>query len=74
MNKNGMAYCDYIAHTIIRPAMLEDGYNECGGVIREVGHVKMDLEPIDGYMLSTDKTLDVIDMNGKKYRITVEEI
>ena len=74
MNKNGMAYCDYIAHTIIRPAMLEDGHNECGGVIREVGHVQIDLDPVEGYMDSTTKTLDVVDMNGKKYRITVEEI
>ena len=68
-----MAYCDYIAHTIIRPAMIEDG-NDGGGVIREVGHVKMDLEPKEGYMLSTAKRLEVIDMNGKMYRITVEEI
>jgi len=74
MNKNGMAYCDYIAHTIIRPAMLEDVYSECGGVVREVGHVKMDLDPREGYMISTTKRLDVVDMNGKTYRITIEEV
>lgn len=68
-----MAYCDYIAHTIIRPAMIEDGKDD-GGVIRQVGHVKMDLEPEEGYMLSTAKRLEVVDFNGKQYRITIEEI
>ena len=68
-----MAYCDYIAHTIIRPAMIEDGKDN-GGVIREVGHVKVDLEPVEGYMISTAKRVEVIDMNGKMYRITVEEV
>ena len=68
-----MAYCDYIAHTIIRPAMIEDGKDD-GGIIRQVGHVKMDLEPEEGYMLSTAKRVEVIDMNGKMYRVTVEEI
>ena len=68
-----MAYCDYIAHTIVRPAMIEDGKDD-SGVIRQVGHVKMDLEPEEGYMLSTAKRLEVVDMNGKQYRITVEEI
>lgn len=68
-----MAYCDYIAHTIVRPAMIEDGKDD-GGVIRQVGHVKMDLEPEEGYLLSTAKRLEVVDFNGKQYRITIEEI
>jgi len=66
---NYMAYCDYIAHTVLRPAMISDG-----GVIQEVGHVKMDLDPVEGYMTSTAKRIEVVDMNGKKYRVTVEEI
>ena len=70
---NGMAYCDYIAHTIVRPAMVADG-KEDGGIIRQVGHVKMDLEPKEGYMISTAKRLEVVDFNGKQYRITIEEI
>ena len=75
-----MAYCDYIAHTILRPALQNDGKDQGPlnrldkGVIREVGHVKMDLDPVEGYMDSTTKTIDVVDRNGKKYRITVEEI
>lgn len=79
---NGMAYCDYIAHTILRPALQNDSKDDGPlnrtdldkGVIREVGHVQMDLDPVVGYMVSTAKRIDVIDMNGKKYRITVEEI
>ena len=66
---NGMAYCDYIAHTIIRPAMLNDN-----AIVKEVGQIKMNLEPKEGYMISTAKRIDVVDMNGKKYRVTVEEI
>lgn len=73
MKTMSMAYCDYIAHTIIRPAMIEDGKDD-GGVIREVRHVKMDLDPVEGYMVSTAKRIDVVDMNGKVYRITVEEL
>jgi len=53
--------------------MIEDGKDD-GGVIREVGHVKMDLDPVEGYMVSTAKRIDVVDMNGKVYRITVEEL
>jgi hypothetical protein len=53
--------------------MIEDGKDD-GGIIRQVGHVKMDLEPEEGYMLSTAKRVEVIDMNGKMYRVTVEEI
>jgi|TARA_B110000090_G_scaffold196521_1_gene233553 hypothetical protein len=77
-----MAYCDYIAHTILRPALQNDGKDQGPlnrpelerGIIRGVGHVKMDLDPVEGYMVSTAKRIDVVDMNGTKYRITVEEI
>jgi hypothetical protein len=63
-----LAYCDYIAHTILKPALIEDGF------ITEVGKVNMDLHEKEGYMLSTAKTIEVADDNGKQYRITVEEI
>lgn len=68
-----LSYCDYIAHTIVRPALVKDNNND-SGVIKEVGQVKMDLEPKEGYMVSTAKRLDVVDFNGKQYRITIEEI
>jgi|TARA_B110000908_G_scaffold63340_1_gene76987 hypothetical protein len=67
-----MAYCDYIAHTIIRPAALAELVCE-HSLIAEVGNVKMDLHK-EGYMVSTTKRLQVTDINGKKYRITVEEM
>jgi len=64
-----LAYCDYIAH-VISKAFFND---KPDNMIEKVGPVKMDLHPIDGYFLSTKKTLEVIDNNGKKYKITVEE-
>jgi len=56
-------------HTIILPAMKEDK-----GIIGLVGKVKMDLDPKEGYMLSTTKTLEVQDVNGRQYKITVEAL
>ncbi len=63
-----LAYCDYIAHTVLKPALVEDDF------ITDVSKVKMDLHEKEGYMLSTAKTIEVADNNGKKYKITVEEI
>ena len=56
-------------HTIILPAMKEDK-----GIIELVGKVKMDLDLKEGYMLSTTKTLEVQDVNGRQYKITVEAL
>ena len=41
-------------------------------LLKSVGRVQWDLHPEGGYMLSTKKTIDVIDRNGVQYRITVE--
>ena len=71
-NKEGntmLAYCDKIAHEIRRALSPVD----VDGIIAEVGVVKMDLHPTEGYFLSTKKTISVRDMNGKEYTITVEE-
>jgi len=72
MNK-ALAYCDYIAHTLIKPALLKDA-NTPGGIMFDVGLVKMDLDPKAGYMVSTDKTIMATDVNGNSYRITIEQI
>lgn len=64
----GMAYCDYIAHSVLSPSLREDSF------ITEVGKVKMDLCPKEGYLVSTTKTINVKDQNGKEYKITVEEL
>jgi predicted cupin superfamily sugar epimerase len=42
-------------------------------LIMGVGRPKMDLHPEGGYFVSTKKTIEVQDINGKKYLVTVEE-
>ena len=66
-----LAYCDYLAHTIIRPALLRSEMHD--GVVQEVGFVKMDLAE-EGYMVSTTKYINVTDVNGKMYKVTIEEL
>lgn len=67
-----LAYCDYIG-ALINTSLLQDSTSPQGYITSTDG-VKMDLHPIGGYFVSTKKTIDCSDMNGKKYRITVEEI
>ena len=67
-----MAYCDYIAHTIVRPGLQEDA-NSSNGLMNSVGTVKMDLHE-EGWMQTTSKTIVCQDINGKNYKITIEEI
>jgi hypothetical protein len=70
---SSLSYCDYIAHTIVKPALDEDS-NYNNGQLSSVGLVKMDLHKKDGYMLSTTKRIKVMDVNGREYLITVEDI
>lgn len=65
-----LAYCDKIADTIRKSLLKYDPDN----IIGLVDRVKMDLHPTEGYFVSTKKTIDVTDMNGKFYRVTVEEL
>lgn len=65
-----LAYCDKIAD-VIRKALLQ--YDE-DNIIGLVGRTKMDLHPTEGWFQSTKKTIDMTDMNGKMYRVTVEEL
>lgn len=67
-----LAYCDYIAHTIVQPACEKDKTNSSGR-LKEVGNIKMDLAK-KGYLQTTKRTIDVVDVNGKSYRITIEEL
>ena len=64
-----LAYCDKIADAI-RKAMIR---SDPDGIIGPVGQIKMDLDPVGGYFVSTKKTMMVWDMNGKAYSVTVEE-
>lgn len=63
-----LAYCDYIAHIISGKLRTHDSEN----LIRMVTKPKYDITS-DGKFLSTKKTITVQDVNGKQYRITVEE-
>lgn len=67
-----MSYCDYIAHTIIRPGLQIDG-ESLNGLISSVSHVNMDLHK-EGWMQTTKKTVKCKDINGKEYLITIEEV
>lgn len=64
-----LAYCDLIADTIKNA--INSSTNR---LIAGCGPVKMDLHPLDGYLISTKKFLHVMDMNGKHYLVTVEEV
>jgi len=65
---NVLAYCDYIADSIANAMSEEDQ------LIDYVGPIQMDLHPTDGYMLSTKKSMSIVDSNGKQYKVTVEEV
>ena len=60
-------YCDYIADVIKKSLCADEG------LVSEVGHIKMDLHPEEGYFVSTKKTIPVKDVNGTSYIVTVEE-
>ena len=64
-----LAYCDKIAD-VVRKALLK---YDPDGIIGLIEPIKMDLDA-RGVFMSTKKTIDMCDMNGKKYRITVEEV
>ena len=65
-----IAYCDYIADRI-KTALKEDA-KKVGSLVDNVGKINFDLTET-GSFKSTKKTMSVIDMNGKSYRVTVEE-
>ena len=65
-----LAYCDKIADTI-RKSFLQYDPDHIIGLVKGV---EWDLHPEGGYMVSTKKTIEVSDMNGKWYKVTVEEV
>ena len=66
--KSLMAYCDYIAHIISGKLQSHDSER----LLEIVGRPRLDLNE-SGSFKSTKKTINVQDVYGKKYRITVEE-
>jgi len=63
-----LAYCDYIA-AIIKKNLLP---NDTERLLDEVGKVQYNLSPSGDF--DTTKTIDVLDMQGKMYRITIQEL
>ena len=64
-----LAYCDKIAD-VCRKALLK---YDPDGIIGLVGPTQWDLGK-KGEFVSTTKKIVLSDMNGKKYKVTVEEI
>jgi hypothetical protein len=69
---SSLSYCDYIAHTVVRPALNVDS-EDAGGTLSGVSKVHMDLAK-EGWMKTTKRTIEVTDVNGREYRITIEDI
>lgn len=63
-------YCEYIAHTIIRPAIQNQQET---GQICDVGYVGK-IDDVEGFLPISTATIECQDVNGKKYLITIEEI
>lgn len=69
MKQPKLAYCDYLAFLIRENLVSLDRRK----LIDEVGKVQFDFGSRDEFE-STTKTIDVLDMQGKAYRITVQEL
>jgi len=69
-----IAFCDKIA-AVCQDGLVHEVTDYAGdGIINRVGPIKSDLDPIGGWFVSPKKTISVTDMNGKHYKITVEEV
>jgi len=66
-----LAYCDYIAHQCV--IGMKDAEGRGPGLIANVGPVQFDLNE-QGQFCSTKKTIEVVDVNGKRYSVTIEEL
>ena len=69
--RKALAYCDYIANLIQNNLKYEDSRSRA--MLTSVGKMQYDLTP-EGSFQSTKKTILVEDINGKQYRISVEEV
>jgi len=64
-----LSYCDYIANIIQKSLMQFDQEN----LLDKIGRIRLDLD-LDGVFQTTVKTIDVVDMQGKAYRVTIQEL
>ena len=72
MNNINLAYCDYLAYTVIYPSLEYDQYRE--GIVKELSHIKIDEKTKEGFIPSSTRIIELTDRNDKKYKITIEEI
>lgn len=64
-----LAYCDYIAHLIQKNLIGLDSEK----LLDAVGRIQFHLGENEEFA-STMKSIDVLDMQGKAYRITIQEL
>ena len=64
-----LSYCDYIANIIQKSLMQFDQEN----LLDKIGRIRLDLDS-EGVFQTTVKTIDIVDMQGKAYRVTVQEL
>ena len=70
-SRQALAYCDYIATIIQNNLKYEDQKDR--SMLTSVSKIQYDLNEY-GSLASTKKTMVVEDINGKQYKITVEEL
>ena len=70
-SRMALAYCDYIAYLIQKELKTVDCNEQ--RLLSSVGRARLDLDA-SGALASTKKTIEVEDRQGKKYKITVEEV
>jgi len=64
-----LSYCDYIANIIQKSLMQFDQEN----LLDKIGRIRLDLDS-EGVFQTTVKTIDIVDMQGKAYRVTIQEL
>ena len=72
MSNIKLAYCDYLAYTVIYPSLEYDQYRE--GIVKELTHIMIDEKTKEGFIPSSTRIIELTDRNDKKYKITIEEI
>lgn len=68
-----LVYCDYIADRVQKALVAAKNDVFAPVPLTDIGRVKWDLDDA-GCFASTKKTVEVVDGNGRKYLVTVQEI
>lgn len=68
-----LVYCDYIADRIQKALVAAKNDVFAAVPLSDVGRIKYDLDS-NGSFVSTKKSVEVVDGNGRRYLVTVQEI